>query len=383
MNEFGLWWIGGGLFVVGFIVIACIDNDKKIMKEFTEDCHGTVPTGKVRYSFGWFLWAIDCLVVAGIDFFCALWAGAKGGVDGWYIASGGLSVLVGIIALYGSFDSNNVQRKAALNQVKADKNFSLRSALATTDTCKKTLALASALQSAKDEDIEELKDKLNDVKVEQQNAVKVAKRVVDINKKFGRAVFWRVAIAVVVIVAMVGACVWMKVCEVPQIQLTESAIYRLTDDGNYVVSGRNSWATDVVILSKYNGKDVVGIADSAFRYCNGLVSIIIPDSVMTIGDEAFYGCFDLTSITIPDSVTTIGYDAFAHCKNLTNVTVPSDITKIPMGSFRNCENLKSITYKGTKQQWLNNVDKGFEWYPKDSLTIVCTDGTLDVNGNEV
>lgn len=383
MNEFGLWWIGGGLFVLGFIVIACIDNDKKIMKEFTEDCHGTVPTGKVRYSFGWFLWAIDCLVVAGIDFFCALWAGAKGGVDGWYIASGGLSVLVGIIALYGSFDSNNAQRKAALNQVKADKNFFLRSTLTTTDTCKKTLALASALQSANYENIEELKDKLDDIKAEQQNAVKVAKRVVDINKKFGRAVFWRVAIAVVVIVAMVGACVWMKVYEVPQIQLTESATYTLTDDGNYVVSGRNSWATDVVILPKYKGKDVVGITEEAFKGCSDLTNITISGGVKTIVKNAFQNCKNLTSVVMDNGVGIIDNWSFFGCVSLTDVTIPESVMKIGIQAFFCCSNLEFITYNGSKSQWINNVDKGFEWYPNDSLTVVCTDGTLDVNGNEV
>lgn len=383
MNEFGLWWIGVGLFVVGFIVTACIDNDKKIMEELTKYCPGTILTEKVKYSFGWFLWGIDCLVVAGIDIICAMWAMAKGGVEGWYSATVGLSILVGLIALYGSFDNNIAQKKAALNQAKVDRNTYTRAKLMTADACKKTHELASTLQSSSYADIEELRNKLNDIKNDRQHAVKVAKRVADINKKFARIVFWRVVITIVVIGAIVGTCVWMNVCKVPQIKLMESATYTLTDDGNYVVSGRNSWATDVVIQSKYKGKDVVGIANEAFANRASLTNITIPDSVTSIGDRAFYCCLDLTSIAIPDSVTTIGYDAFAHCKDLTNVTVPCGIAKIPMGAFRDCGNLKSITYKGTKQQWLNNVEKGSDWYPNDSLTVVCTDGTLDVNGNEV
>ena len=383
MNEFGLWWIGVGLFVLGFIVTACIDNDKKIMKDLAEDCHGTVPTGKVRYSFGWFLWAIDCLVVAGIDFFCALWAGAKGGVIGWYIASGVVSALVGVIALYGSYDDNSQQRKSALDQVKRDKNTYLRATLTTSDTCKKTLELASILQSASYADIEELRNKLNDIKNDRQHAVKVAKRAADINKKFGRAVFWRVAIAVVVIVAMVGACVWMNVCKVPQIQLMESATYTLTDDGNYVVSGRNSWATDVVIQSKYKGKDVVGITEEAFKGCSDLTNITISGGVKTIVKNAFQNCKNLTSVVMDNGVGIIDNWSFFGCVSLTDVTIPESVMKIGIQAFFCCSNLEFITYNGSKSQWINNVDKGFEWYPNDSLIIVCTDGTLDVNGNEV
>ena len=51
----------------------------------------------------------------------------------------------------------------------------------------------------------------------------------------------------------------------------------------------------------YNGKtySVTSIGERAFRACEGLVSISIPNSVTTVGSSIFYGCTSLTSITIP------------------------------------------------------------------------------------
>ena len=48
----------------------------------------------------------------------------------------------------------------------------------------------------------------------------------------------------------------------------------------------------------------------------------------TIGDYAFRYCEDLTSVEIPDSVTTIGYYAFSYCNKL-----------------------ETVIYNGTKQEW--------------------------------
>ena len=61
-------------------------------------------------------------------------------------------------------------------------------------------------------------------------------------------------------------------------------------------------------FTAYDGTEVAeyAIYDYAFYYCDGLMSITIPDSVTSIGGSAFSGCTGLTSVTIPDSVTSIG-----------------------------------------------------------------------------
>ena len=39
--------------------------------------------------------------------------------------------------------------------------------------------------------------------------------------------------------------------------------------------------------------NVASIANSAFKDCQTLESVVIGDSVKTIGDEAFFGCTNL------------------------------------------------------------------------------------------
>ena len=75
---------------------------------------------------------------------------------------------------------------------------------------------------------------------------------------------------------------------------------------------------------KFNSRSKIrNICESAFRGCNGLTSINIPDSVTSIGNYAFSGCSGLTSVTIPNSVTSIDNHAFSGCSGLTKAEFAS------------------------------------------------------------
>jgi hypothetical protein len=102
--------------------------------------------------------------------------------------------------------------------------------------------------------------------------------------------------------------------------------------------------------TKYVSLDLSGstfteIEEGAFKNCNGLTGIIIPNSVISIGFTAFQMSY-LTSVTIPSSVTSIGDGAF-NGVNLTSVTIPSSVISIGSGAFYDCTDLTSVTFAGT------------------------------------
>ena len=97
---------------------------------------------------------------------------------------------------------------------------------------------------------------------------------------------------------------------------------------------------------------VTTIVNGAFKDCEILVKISIPDSVTAIGDEAFRSCFSLTSVTIPDSVTTIGSEAFRSCSSLTSVTIGDGVTTIGSEAFSGCGSLTEFKGSGASSDGL-------------------------------
>ena len=133
----------------------------------------------------------------------------------------------------------------------------------------------------------------------------------------------------------------------------------------------------------------LGIGAAAFRDCDELTAITIPDSVTTIGDEAFLSCNSITAITIPNSVTSIGDRAFSGCK-LSSITIPESVTVIGGNPFTSCKQLTSIAVSSANPCFItidgvlfNVNEKLLVCYPRsftaDSYEI--PEGTLDIGKN--
>ena len=101
---------------------------------------------------------------------------------------------------------------------------------------------------------------------------------------------------------------------------------------------------------------VISIGGSAFQGCYELTSITIPNGVTSIGDEAFEDCSSLTSIAIPDGVTSIGNWAFSDCDSLTSITIPDSVTSIGYGAFYWCSSLTSVTFENPNGWWYSDYD---------------------------
>ena len=83
-----------------------------------------------------------------------------------------------------------------------------------------------------------------------------------------------------------------------------------------------------------NNEVEIEVKETITGFCNSdIVSVIIPDGVVTIGDNAFDGCESLKEITIPDSVVRIGSYAFYGCDSLKEIAIPDSVTEIGEYAF--------------------------------------------------
>ena len=90
------------------------------------------------------------------------------------------------------------------------------------------------------------------------------------------------------------------------------------------------------------GDKVTEIGSSAFRMCDRLKSVELPEGITRIEDSTFEGCVRLQIIEIPESVTSIGDGAFSTCVKLSSVILPERVNSLGNAAFGNCASLHSI-----------------------------------------
>lgn len=133
---------------------------------------------------------------------------------------------------------------------------------------------------------------------------------------------------------------------------------------------------------------ITSIPDNAFSMCKELLSIKLPNNIISIGKKAFYYCDSLKEIHIPANIESIGNSAFElcmqlttitfgkgsklntitgsygksisigiancngtfmACKNLATIEIPASVEVIDACAFRGCNKLTSITFeKGSR-----------------------------------
>lgn len=84
------------------------------------------------------------------------------------------------------------------------------------------------------------------------------------------------------------------------------------------------------------------INQEAFRGCDNITEVILPDGLKTIGRYAFQECSSLEKIDIPESVTYIDSMAFYKCAGLTKFAMPAKCAW-SYGILADCKNLEELT----------------------------------------
>ena len=153
------------------------------------------------------------------------------------------------------------------------------------------------------------------------------------------------------------------------------------------------YLTELTVLSKYNGQTVTWIGSGAFKDCNAIKKIRIPDTVTEIDRNAFKGCNALEEVeiyhaedggvtegdatfssvdgvvlqkkggvgtvlyffpaankgdngtyTVPEEVNTIGTGVFEDRSTLTKVVVSASVASIEQAAFSGMKNLKEVEF---------------------------------------
>ena len=82
-------------------------------------------------------------------------------------------------------------------------------------------------------------------------------------------------------------------------------------------------AAELSLPANYKGENYA-VGNEVFRGCNGLTSVVIPNSVTSIGDYAFCGCSNLETLYISSAIESIGNYAFAECDKIVEIKVGAE-----------------------------------------------------------
>lgn len=86
----------------------------------------------------------------------------------------------------------------------------------------------------------------------------------------------------------------------------------------------------VVIPSKIDGKDVVGIESMAFANNNDIEGVVIPQGVLFINDSAFVNCTKMTYVVLPEGLKKLDHGCFSGA-NVTDIVLPASLEDINNG----------------------------------------------------
>jgi len=111
-----------------------------------------------------------------------------------------------------------------------------------------------------------------------------------------------------------------EVCQPPEPDYSDF-VTQTNDDGSLTITDYTGKETAIVVPAVISGQPVTAISAMAFASAPELVSVTLPEGLVTIGDFCFLGSRTLETLVIPASVQQIGSGVGMYCPLLTCVVV--------------------------------------------------------------
>jgi hypothetical protein len=98
------------------------------------------------------------------------------------------------------------------------------------------------------------------------------------------------------------------------------------------------------VVSVVVPEGVVSIGEQAFSYFRKLILVTLPGSLRHIKNEAFMCCHSLACFHIPDGVVEIGDSSLQFCVALKSLLIPASMKVIGVQALANCARLISVFF---------------------------------------
>ena len=151
-----------------------------------------------------------------------------------------------------------------------------------------------------------------------------------------------------------------------------------TDKKTCTVTGIGKCKDENIIISEYiDGYRVTAIGANAFKNCDKLIFVALPNSVEVIGKSAFESCDKLKEVTLPDSLLTIEKYAFENCISLLHIRLPDSLETVGACAFKGCASITEITVPSS----VKTIGKDI-FYKANSLSTVYYNSSYGESGND-
>ena len=139
-------------------------------------------------------------------------------------------------------------------------------------------------------------------------------------------------------------------------------------------SGVFTGCTNLASLNIPEG--VTTIADSFCKGCTSLKTVKLSSKTESIQKSAFDGCTSLQTIDVGTSLVTIGDSAFNGCSSLTSFTMPNSVITLGGKAFQNCNKLVTVVMSPSVQSV-----PGYTFYNCSSLTSISIGNSAESIGD--